>query len=367
MVRAIPTFLAGAAALALVATLPPQAQAQGWYVGVEGGWSHLNTSSTTVTLNGLVVNPLVNGGPTGSLTPNVSEGYAAGGFIGYEGILIPNLRLEGEVVYRGQNLNSVSGGGGGTVTTTGSINSLGLMANLLYDFKNVSRWTPYIGGGIGAADVKLDGVGIPTLSPLTFSNSTWEFAYQAIGGVKYNWSPNWSVGLDYRYFATLNPTFSTTIGGVPVSAKTKYNTHNVMLGIAYHFVPPPPPPPVAPMPTAQPAPPPPPPARTFIVYFDYDKANLTPDGATVVQQAAGAFRATGSARIMVTGYTDLAGTQQYNLGLSKRRADTVKTELVKDGVPAAAIVEAWRGKENPAVPTADGVREARNRRVEIVM
>jgi outer membrane protein OmpA-like peptidoglycan-associated protein len=253
------------------------------------------------------------------------------------------------------------------VTTTGSINSLGLMANLLYDFKNVSRWTPYIGGGIGAADVKLDGVGIPTLSPLTFSNSTWEFAYQAIGGVKYNWSPNWSVGLDYRYFATLNPTFSTTIGGVPVSAKTKYNTHNVMLGIAYHFVPPPPPPPVAPMPTAQPAPPPPPPARTFIVYFDYDKANLTPDGATVVQQAAGAFRATGSARIMVTGYTDLAGTQQYNLGLSKRRADTVKTELVKDGVPAAAIVEAWRGKENPAVPTADGVREARNRRVEIVM
>jgi len=45
----------------------------------------------------------------------------------------------------------------------------------------------------------------------------------------------------------------------------------------------------------------------------------------------------------------------------------VKAGLVKNCVPAAAVVEAWRGKENPAVPTADGVREARNRRVEIVL
>jgi outer membrane protein OmpA-like peptidoglycan-associated protein len=86
-----------------------------------------------------------------------------------------------------------------------------------------------------------------------------------------------------------------------------------------------------------------------------------------VHEAAGAFKTTGSAKIMVTGYTDLAGTQQYNLGLSKRRADTVTGALVKEGVPRPAIVEAWRGKENPAVPTADGVKEPRNRRVEIVL
>lgn len=356
--RAIPSVLAGAAALALVATVPAHAQAQGWYVGVEGGWSHFNTSSS---------NPTFGGVPLGSFTPNVSEGYAAGGHLGYEGLLVRNLRLEAEVVYRGQNLNSVSGPGG-TVSTTGSINSLGLMANLIYDFKNASKWTPYIGGGVGAADVKINDAGIPSLSSTTVSNSTWVFAYQAIGGIKYEWDRSWSVGLDYRYFATLDPTFNTTIAGIPASAKTHYNTHNLMLGITYHFVPPPPPPPAAPIPAAQPAPPPPPPPqRIFIVYFDFDKANLTADGANVVQQAAGAFKTTGSAKIMVTGYTDLAGTQQYNLGLSKRRADTVRAELVKDGVPAAAIVEAWRGKENPAVPTADGVREARNRRVEIVM
>jgi len=73
-----------------------------------------------------------------------------------------------------------------------------------------------------------------------------------------------------------------------------------------------------------------------------------------------------AARVAITGYTDLAGTQRYNLGLSKRRADRVHAALVQDGVPDGVIAEAWRGKENPAVPTPDGVREPQNRRVQIV-
>src|SRR5690242_15030414 len=79
---------------------------------------------------------------------------------------------------------------------------------------------------------------------------------------------------------------------------------------------PPPPPPAA-------APPPPPP-KQFVVYFEFDKYDLTPEGARVVSDAAAAYKQTGSARIAVTGYTDLSGTQKYNLGLSKRRADTVR-------------------------------------------
>ena len=85
-----------------------------------------------------------------------------------------------------------------------------------------------------------------------------------------------------------------------------------------------------------------------------------------MQDAADAYKQTGSARIAVTGYTDLSGTQRYNLGLSKRRAATVRGALVRDGVPDGVIAQAWRGKENPAVPMPDGVREPRNRRVEIV-
>ena len=128
-----------------------------------------------------------------------------------------------------------------------------------------------------------------------------------------------------------------------------------------------PPPVAAAQPPPPPAAPPPAPAKQFVVYFEFDKSDLTPEGARVVLDAANAYKQTGSARIAVTGYTDLAGTQRYNLGLSKRRADTVRGALVRDGVPDGVIAEAWRGKENPAVPTPDGVREPRNRRVEIML
>jgi outer membrane protein OmpA-like peptidoglycan-associated protein len=122
-----------------------------------------------------------------------------------------------------------------------------------------------------------------------------------------------------------------------------------------------------PAPAAAPAPAPSPQTRQFTVYFEFDKWNLTPEGSRVVTDAAAYYKQAGSVRLAITGYTDLAGTQQYNLGLSKRRADTVRSALGKAGVPDGAIAEAWRGKENPAVPTPDGVREPRNRRVEIVI
>jgi OOP family OmpA-OmpF porin len=127
-----------------------------------------------------------------------------------------------------------------------------------------------------------------------------------------------------------------------------------------------PPPATAAPPPPAPAAAPPAPARQFVVYFEFDKSDLTPEGSRVVMDAASAFKQTGSVRVAITGYTDLAGTQRYNLGLSKRRADRVHSALVQDGVPDGVIAEAWRGKENPAVPTPDGVREPRNRRVEIV-
>jgi outer membrane protein OmpA-like peptidoglycan-associated protein len=104
----------------------------------------------------------------------------------------------------------------------------------------------------------------------------------------------------------------------------------------------------------------------FIVFFEFDKSSLTADGKKVVDAAAAAFKG-GKSGVAISGYTDLAGTQPYNLALSKRRAETVKAALVKDGVPASAIDASWHGKENPRVPTADGVREPQNRRVEITM
>ncbi len=132
------------------------------------------------------------------------------------------------------------------------------------------------------------------------------------------------------------------------------------------YPPPPPPPAYGPTPAAAPAPLASQ-GRNFRVFFDFDKASLTTDGARVVRQAADAYRRGRAARIEVTGYTDLSGTSEYNMDLSKRRADAVRSALTADGVPASAINERWRGKDNPLVATANGVREARNRRVDIVL
>jgi outer membrane protein OmpA-like peptidoglycan-associated protein len=135
----------------------------------------------------------------------------------------------------------------------------------------------------------------------------------------------------------------------------------------YGYMPPPPPPAtrplqrtVAPAPLASQG-------RAFRVFFEFDKASLTREGARVVRDAASAYKRTGSAQVDVTGYTDLSGTEQYDANLSKRRADAVRSALVAAGVPVTAIAASWRGKENPLVRTADGVREPQNRRVEIVL
>ncbi|HMK68268.1 MAG TPA: OmpA family protein, partial [Stellaceae bacterium] len=106
------------------------------------------------------------------------------------------------------------------------------------------------------------------------------------------------------------------------------------------------------------------PARSFRVFFDFNRANLSAEAMRVVHEAAATFKQTGSARIDVTGYTDTAGSSQYNLALSKRRAEAVKAALIAAGVPASSVGVNWRGEANPLVPTPDGVRQAQNRRVE---
>ncbi len=125
---------------------------------------------------------------------------------------------------------------------------------------------------------------------------------------------------------------------------------------------------------AAPAPPPPAPPvaaapveRHFTVYFDFDKFDLTREGTQVVDRAVGEAKRGGPANIEVVGNTDLAGTGRYNQILSERRAATVRDYMVAHGVPREEIQIHALGKTDPAVQTANGVREPRNRRVEIVI
>lgn len=213
----------------------------------------------------------------------------------------------------------------------------------------------------------------------TFSNSSTRTGWTAGGGAEMALGPifginGFVVGAEYLHLDYGSTTISApaqTIAGVAFAADSArfQDTSDVFrLRLSYRFGVPTPPPAAAPV-AAPPAPPPAavrPAKQMFIVFFEFDKSSLTPDGKKVVDAAAAAFKS-GKSDVAVAGYTDLAGTQQYNLALSHRRADAVKAALVKDGVPASAIGESWYGKQNPRVPTADGVREPQNRRVEITM
>ncbi|MBN9540724.1 MAG: OmpA family protein [Reyranella sp.] len=106
---------------------------------------------------------------------------------------------------------------------------------------------------------------------------------------------------------------------------------------------------------------------SFLVFFDWDRSNLSAQALNTVQQAATTFKTRSSARITATGHTDTSGSEQYNMALSLRRANAVKAALVKEGVPDGAISVVGRGEQGLLVQTGDNVREPQNRRVEIVI
>jgi hypothetical protein len=104
-----------------------------------------------------------------------------------------------------------------------------------------------------------------------------------------------------------------------------------------------------------------------MVFFDWDRSNLSAQAESTISQAANAYKTTGSARVTATGHTDTSGPADYNMALSLRRANTVKNSLVRNGVPASAISVIGKGETDLLVKTADGIREPQNRRVEIVI
>jgi outer membrane protein OmpA-like peptidoglycan-associated protein len=115
------------------------------------------------------------------------------------------------------------------------------------------------------------------------------------------------------------------------------------------------------------APPQPPTVRTFLVFFDWDRADLSERARQIVATAAAASRSVQTTKINVNGYTDLSGTVPYNQRLSVRRAQSVQAELVRDGVASNEISIHGYGESSPLIPTAPGVREPQNRRVEIIL
>ncbi len=118
---------------------------------------------------------------------------------------------------------------------------------------------------------------------------------------------------------------------------------------------------------AEPPAAPPPASELYLVYFDLDNAELSEAAKAVLETATSAAWKLKGMTVTVSGHTDLAGTADYNMQLSKRRAMAVSEALIKAGVASAAVKAEAFGQTHPAIETADGVAEAGNRRVEIML
>ena len=246
----------------------------------------------------------------------------------------------------------------------------GGFVNALYDFDFGASVYPYLGLGVGYQAVDLVNVNSSAggTSPPSHrgSETSGNFAYQGIVGMSYPVAPvpKLSLTAEYRFVGTLDRDYARTAGrGESTNSFGNIFNHEILFGVRYAFnvaTPVPPPPVVQPVPQ-------PTPARTYLVFFDWDRADLTSRARQIVSEAAQASTHVQTTRIEVQGNADRSGTPAYNQTLSLHRAQTVAAELVRLGVPRTAIDIQAFGDTRPLVPTAPGVREPQNRRVAIIL
>ncbi len=341
----------------------------GLYVGAGAGYNYLQNLKAKGSVDGIDGSGKLEG--NGGFIGSVSIGYGLAS-------ILPGLRLELQGDYR-QDHQKIRGAPYGVTGGDGDTQSYGGYLNALYDFDIGSSFVfPYVGVGAGYRWTELHSAVayIPGLAAQYDGSNDSEggFSAQAMAGAAFPFPgiPGLSITAEYRFTGVFeNVKFNDgsviNTGSAPIPASVKledqYN-HSFLIGLRYAFNVPAPPPPPAPV---QAAPPQPAPSRTYLVFFDWDRADLTDQARRIIKEAAMNVARVTVTRIEVNGYTDLSGTAAYNQKLSVRRAEAVAAELVRDGVARSEIVARGFGESNPLVPTAKGVREPQNRRVEIIL
>ena len=237
----------------------------GPYVGVGGSLSILNDSEVTA--------PARDGYPALNVSATTSNGFAVRGMAGYA--FPSGFRLEAEIDYRRHKtdqLDPKSPGGLVKLAVDGAIargllpqgieypqlptaqkrvfdeaakvrqdvdgafSMLAFMGNVDYDFKNESRWVPYIGAGLGLAIISLDTESAATGTSLVDDSDT-VLAYQVGAGLGYEFplaeGRSITVSLDYRYFGTQDPTFTGDVTGKEFDVTIR--GHDVGIGLTYGF------------------------------------------------------------------------------------------------------------------------------------
>ena len=320
--------------LALASTAiatPALARDNSWYLELDFGGMIVEDADLDV--NGI----------NNAATVDFKKGFDGGGIIGYD---FGPFRLETEASYRQAKIKN-SGGA--------DASNLSFMVNGLLDFGPDDGLQGFVGGGVGVARVK-GKYGLNTYGNFVNDSDT-VFAWQAIAGIRAPITSHIDASLKYRFFNAEN------VKLVDVTGRTldgRFRTHSILGGFTYNFG----------EPAAPPPPPPPPPAVVcspgpFIVFFEWDKSDITPEAASILDNAISQYANCGNAQVMLAGHADRSGSAKYNVGLSQRRADAVKAYMVAHSVPDGVISEQAFGESRPRVETADGVREVQNRRVEI--
>jgi outer membrane protein OmpA-like peptidoglycan-associated protein len=154
--------------------------------------------------------------------------------------------------------------------------------------------------------------------------------------------------------------------GLLTDVQTELSVRDWLLIVQYYTVaanavckpPPPPPPPPAPPPTAK--------IILRGVHFAFNKYNIRPADAAVLDEAAATLKQNPNVRVDVNGYTDSIGGVDYNLRLSERRARAVVHYLEKDGVSADRLTPHGYGKTDFVATNSTAEGRAQNRRVELV-
>ncbi|MEM9705663.1 MAG: OmpA family protein [Pseudomonadota bacterium] len=370
--KARKTLLAGAAAVAMapLATANAQDTYEGIYGAIGAGLSYMaldrdfqaqNAFDSTIDYeNGIGV--------------YTALGYAFGN----------DWRSEVEFSYRQNDTRFVSpssGFGGFTTNFTDEVKSYTIMANVLRDIQTGTFVTPYVGVGVGGAIIDTSYRGMNAGgSMINLDDRDPTLAYQGIAGLSIELAENLALDLSYRYLGTLRQTLIGTFDGATTTFRQEYDNHSAFAGLRWNFGA------AAPVvqyqdcwdgssvPTTSQCPPqlvesaavaldP----INFVVYFDYDKSNLTPQASTLVREAAARALEGDIDTVVVSGNTDTSGSSAYNQALSQRRAAAVRAALIDSGVPADRIETRAFGETNLAKATPDGTREPLNRRSEVTI
>ena len=363
--------------LALASTTlatPALARDDTWYVGIEGGAMIVEDINFDIT------------SAAGVRTNRASSldhefGWDVGGNIGYD---FGGFRVETEVSYRQATIDSYRSrlgiatfnSAGGVFTSPsgtydyagGKTSALSFMVNGLLDFGEDDGLQGFVGGGVGVARVK-ERLGLNRFG-YAIDDSDTVFAYQGLAGIRAPLSEHLDATLKYRFFTADNVRL---VNVVSANYESRFRSHSILGGLTYNFYTPPAPlvevapipevtttpeVAVAPQVVCSPGP--------FIVFFEWDKSDVTPEAASILDNAVTQYQSCGNAQVMLAGHADKSGAPAYNVGLSQRRADTVKAYLAGHGIADTVISTEAFGESRPRVDTADGVREVQNRRVEVM-